>query len=101
MDEKIRKVFEETYAALEREGAFEDEEDMVNHPSHYQGRDGLEAIDVLESFLEPYQLEGFYKGNAIKYILRAGRKDPSKASEDLYKAIWNLDRLAWMWAQGE
>ena len=24
--------------------------DMVNHPSHYQSQNGLEAIDIIEAF---------------------------------------------------
>nr|WP_200899991.1 DUF3310 domain-containing protein [Corynebacterium ulcerans] len=27
--------------------------DNVNHPSHYVGRNGLEAVDVLKEFLTP------------------------------------------------
>lgn len=58
--------------------------DKVDHPTHYQGK-GLEAIDVIEAF----EL-GFSLGNAVKYILRAGKKGDKK--EDLKKAIWYLQR---------
>lgn len=58
--------------------------DKVNHPTHYQGN-GLEAIDVIEAFGL-----GFCLGNAIKYILRAGKKGDRR--EDLEKAIWYLNR---------
>lgn len=34
---------------------------------------------------------GFSLGNAIKYMARAGRKDPTKVIEDLKKARWYLD----------
>lgn len=58
----------------------------VNHPSHYT--DGkIEVID----FIEDKGL-GFHLGNAVKYIARAGKKDPDKAVEDLEKARWYLDR---------
>ena len=40
----------------------------VDHPAHYQGN-GIEVIDVIESFDLSFRL-----GNAVKYILRAGRK---------------------------
>lgn len=61
---------------------------VVNRPKHYRSsRDGLEAIDVIEAFGL-----GFHEGNAIKYILRAGRKGP--ALEDLQKAVWYLVRHA-------
>lgn len=60
--------------------------DLVNHPPHYT--DGkIEVID----FIEDKQL-GFNLGNAIKYIARAGKKDPAKTIEDLRKAEWYLRR---------
>lgn len=62
------------------------ENDPVNHPSHYT--DGkIEVID----FIEDKGL-GFHLGNAVKYIARAGKKDPSKTVQDLEKARWYLDR---------
>lgn len=60
--------------------------DSVNHPSHYT--DGkIEVIDFIEDKKFPYHL-----GNAVKYISRAGKKDPNKTAEDLRKAIWYIDR---------
>lgn len=60
--------------------------DPVNHPSHYT--DGkIEVID----FIEDKKLN-FHLANAVKYISRAGKKDPSKEIEDLKKARWYLDR---------
>ena len=60
--------------------------DNVNHPSHYT--DG--KIEVIE-FIEDKNLN-YHKGNAIKYICRAGKKDPQKEIEDLQKAIWYINR---------
>ena len=57
---------------------------LVNHPKHYQGKN-LEAIDVIEDFNLNFCL-----GNAVKYILRAGKKGDWQ--EDLRKAIWYLRR---------
>lgn len=60
--------------------------DAVNHPSHYT--DGkIEVID----FIEDKNLD-FCLGNAVKYISRAGKKDPEKEIEDLKKAIWYINR---------
>lgn len=60
--------------------------DNVNHPSHYT--DGkIEVID----FIEDKKLN-FHRGNAVKYIARAGKKDKSKEVEDLKKARWYIDR---------
>ncbi len=60
--------------------------DPVNSPSHYT--DGkIEVID----FIEDKKLD-YHCGNAIKYIARAGKKDPSKEIQDLQKAVWYLNR---------
>ena len=56
-------------------------------PKHYKSKNGLEAIDVIETWSLNYHL-----GNAVKYIIRAGRKDDSTVEEDLNKAIWYLKR---------
>lgn len=60
-------------------------DDPVGHPQHYIAPNGMEAIDVIESFGL-----GFALGNAIKYILRAGKR--GERTEDLQKARWYLDR---------
>lgn len=60
--------------------------DAVNKPAHYT--DGkIEVID----FIEDKNL-CFHLGNSIKYIARAGKKDPAKNIEDLEKAKWYLER---------
>lgn len=60
--------------------------DNVNHPAYYT--DGkIEVID----FIEDKKL-GFNLGNTVKYICRAGKKDPEKTIEDLQKAEWYLRR---------
>jgi len=59
------------------------EVDQTN-PEHYKSG-GMEAIQIIEAF----DL-GYHRGNALKYILRAGRKDD--AVLDLRKAVWYLQR---------
>lgn len=60
--------------------------ESVNHPQHYGGKDNpYEAIKVIRA----WDL-GFSLGNAIKYIARAGKKDPDKRIEDLRKALWYI-----------
>ena len=60
-------------------------DDAVSHPSHYA--DGkIEVID----FIEDKGLN-FNRGNAVKYICRAGKKDPTKEIEDLEKAVFYLN----------
>jgi hypothetical protein len=60
------------------------EPDPVNHPPHYtQGQYPVECIEIVEHM-------NFCRGNAIKYIWRAG--DKGNEIEDLKKARWYLDR---------
>ena len=56
-------------------------DDKVNHPSHYTSGK-IEVIDFIED-----QNFNYHRGNAIKYICRAGKKYKSKEIEDLEKAI--------------
>ena len=58
--------------------------DNVNHPEHYTAF-GAEVIEITEYL-------NFCRGNAVKYIARAGIKDPEKELEDLRKAAWYIDR---------
>ena len=60
----------------------------VNHPAHYT--DG--KYETIE-FIERHGFS-FHEGNAIKYISRAGKKDPSKTIEDLEKALWYIKRAS-------
>ena len=60
--------------------------DAVNSPSHYT----MGRIEVIEA-LEDWGLS-FHLANAVKYIARAGKKDPAKYREDLSKAVWYLRR---------
>lgn len=61
--------------------------DNVSRPSHYANgwSNGAEVIDLTEHL-------SFCAGNVVKYVCRAGRKDPDKHVEDLEKARWYLDR---------
>lgn len=58
--------------------------DPINSPSHYN--DGkIEVIDYIDDKKLSYCL-----GNVVKYVSRAGKKDPNKTVEDLKKAEWYL-----------
>lgn len=63
------------------------EEDMSNveHPSHYN----VGKIEVIEAINE-WKLD-FDLGNVVKYVARAGHKDPAKTVEDLRKAKFYLE----------
>lgn len=65
--------------------------EAVNHPSHYQSKLGLEAIDVIEAFCDGLNgIEAFCTGNALKYLCRWKSKN---GIEDLKKTEWYLQRL--------
>lgn len=56
----------------------------INHPPHYtQSPSGVECIQIVEHM-------NFNRGNAVKYIWRAG--DKGDAIEDLKKAKWYIER---------
>ena len=57
--------------------------DPIN-PDHYR-RNGIELIDLIEHM-------PFSRANVIKYVARAGHKNPATELEDLRKAAWYLDR---------
>lgn len=59
----------------------------IDHPSYYGSDTTYETIKVIEA----WQLD-FCLGNAVKYISRAGKKDPEKEIEDLQKAVWYIQR---------
>jgi hypothetical protein len=60
-------------------------EDMVNHPSHYTAYKGIEIIQLTEQL-------NFCRGNAVKYIARAGLKSEATEIQDLEKASWYINR---------
>ena len=71
------------------------EYECINHPHHYnwlKNKCGIEVIDIVR-YLD------FDTGNAIKYILRAGKKPINKSNsnlnvaaiQDLQKAIWYIN----------
>ena len=88
MTEEIKSYTDgmtEPYVVLEK-----DEHDVITNPKHYQGSQGLEAIEVHKNFLTKKELRGYYKGNTLKYLLREMSKN---GLEDLKKARKHLDWL--------
>ena len=90
-EDNIKKYFKLVYTNKKQTEI--NEEDNVNHPSHYtwlKEKCGIEVIDITRHM-------DFNLGNAIKYILRAGHKseegysDIDKTVEDLQKAIFYLN----------
>ena len=59
--------------------------DVKNKPTTKHYNESVQPIDLIEAFNL-----GFNRGNVIKYVSRAGRKD--NELEDLEKALWYLER---------
>ena len=73
---------------MTKENRFYREKDNIN-PEHYtQG--GLEVFDILKAKLTSEELEGFCKGNIIKYLFREKYKN---GFECLLKCHWYLTKL--------
>jgi len=65
-------------------------EDSVNNPSHYGGIGNVyETVKVIIAW---GLTNDYFLGNVVKYISRAGKKDPTKYLEDLKKAQWYLNK---------
>lgn len=72
------------------------ENDAVRSPKHYKLPGlNIESIDVLRSVLTPEEFKGFCRGNALKYLIRAGKKDSEL--QDIKKAGvyigWCIDTI--------
>jgi len=70
---------------VKKESAFKEMADAINHPSHYTHYKGVEVIDITEQL-------NFNRGNAVKYISRAGFKNEDTEIQDLEKAKWYVER---------
>ena len=75
---------------LESQIFYEEEEDVVNSPSHYN-TGNIECIEAIEDSMSPAAFKGYLKGNCMKYLWRYDYK--GKPVEDLKKAGWYLSRL--------
>jgi len=64
--------------------------DPVNNPSHYTDSK-FEVIDILQDKMTEDEFRGFLKGNVLKYVMRADKKE--KPKEDFRKASWYLNKL--------
>ncbi len=63
-------------------------------PKHYQGRDGRNCADYILDALDPEGMCDFWRGNAMKYLFRAGRKGGSADYvRDICKAADCLQHL--------
>lgn len=100
--EKTMMMKKENNMATKKKAPVEEKEEVIptekpkeniNHPSWYGSKDDpYETIKVIQAWGLNFPL-----GNAIKYISRAGKKDPTKTVEDLRKALfyiqYEIDRI--------
>ncbi len=69
------------------------EELNLNPDSSYYDMGGISLKEIWEAKLSFQELVGLYKGNALKYIIRAGNKRGEEAWKDIGKAIDYLNDL--------
>ena len=70
---------------------YESTDKMVSHPGHYQGKNGMEVIDVIKEFTADLKgIEATDTGNIIKYACRWKNKG---GIQDLEKIIWYAQHL--------
>jgi hypothetical protein len=76
-----------------QEAKAEAQQDLIDHPSHYAKADipsGIECWDWYELAMTEEEFIGHMKGNVLKYVFRAGRKEDG--AQDLEKAGAYLKR---------
>ena len=64
--------------------------DPINAPTHYQAVCHCPNCDHAIEAIQITERHNFNRGNALKYILRAGKKGAEL--EDLQKARWYIER---------
>lgn len=70
---------------------YESDDKMVSHPNHYQGKNGLEVINVIEAFTDGLNgIEATDTGNILKYACRWNEKN---GIQDIKKIIWYATHL--------
>lgn len=77
-------ALEEAYRILRPD----DNDDKVNHPSHYN-QGGIECIDAMVSAFGKEAVGNFCICNAFKYVWRTKQKN---GIEDVDKAVWYLTK---------
>ena len=67
---------------------------MADDPKHYQGASGMSCADFIRDSIGSEGMINFWRGNAMKYLFRAGKKiRPDGYQDDIRKAIDCLQRL--------
>ncbi len=87
--EHTKKIVAETTAAHKRDLPAVNIHSTVEkiHPNHYKTQNGKQVIDFIEKYCIDFRL-----GNAVKYLMRAGKKQNETFYDDINKAIWHINR---------
>ena len=85
MVKNVKEILEEEFEIAE---LFDDVEDCVNSPPHYNQK-GIECIDAIHASTDD-GFQYYLQGNIIKYLWRYRYKN---GVEDLKKAQWYLNKL--------
>ena len=89
-NDQIERAYDDYWAEV-FDGTFDDDEDVVNNPTHYTSGK-YEAINIIEDATSDLKgIKAFACGNALKYIIRHNKK--GKPIEDLNKAIFYINKL--------
>ena len=90
-DEELKKVAEFVNSMYGKTNNSDNDEDMVNHPSHYEH--GIECIDEMILLFGVAETMSFCKLNSHKYRKRALDKG---GREDLDKSDWYMKEYAYL-----
>ena len=88
MKNKLKEMEDKTKEQTVKYLSGKKEEDMVNHPPHYN-KAGIETIDAIKAMTDG-GFEYYLQGNIMKYLWRYRYKN---GVEDLEKALWYLKKL--------
>lgn len=89
LDRKISEVIKDFQNGIEKKQQALSSEDNVKSPKHYKLEGmNVESIEVIKSILGKEGFKAFCKGNTMKYLIRAERKN---GLEDYRKAKTYLD----------
>ncbi len=88
LKKRVKKVSKRAKKVIENKPELEALQLKVN-PPYYIGNDGSEVIDAIENF---NLQKNMYRGQAIQYMFRAGRKSDEDVIADLKKAVWFIER---------
>lgn len=86
MSDEFKKHYSKIMEELPRDPVH----DPVHNPSHYTSG-SVECIDAIRSALGDYHFAAYCRGQAIKYLWRADKKENYR--QDAEKAMWYIRKM--------